>query len=121
MPLGPALQLSISDKLCGLPAKGCAEPCQPGQGRLVPGWGGGESCKAAQRGSAAAPAPGRAELEREEWLPGQKRAFYCQQLAQCEPASISEVLRWCAWVLGGEKRTGCLWAHPTSFECLPLV
>lgn len=27
VPLGPALRLSISDKLCGLSAKGCAAPC----------------------------------------------------------------------------------------------
>lgn len=38
VPLGPALRLSISDRLCGLSAKGCSAPCpgQPSQGRLAP-------------------------------------------------------------------------------------
>lgn len=38
VPLGPALRLSVSDRLCGLSARGCIAPCpgQPSQGRLAP-------------------------------------------------------------------------------------
>lgn len=123
VPLGPALRLSVSDRLCGLSARCCTAPCpgQPSRGRLAPHLSVGDSRKATRRGSAAAPAPSLAEFERKEWLPGQKRAFYCQKLARCEPASVLEMLGWCASVLGGKKRSGCLWGHRASVRCLAPV
>lgn len=119
VPLGPALQLSISDKLCGLPAKGCAEPCQPGHGRLAPGWGGGESPQGSAEGQPRSPGSQPSGAGGEGAAAWTQRAFYRQELARCEPTSDREVLHWCASVLGGEKRTGCLWARPTSVGCLP--
>lgn len=103
----------------GSPPRAALSRASPATADWHPAGVAGRARKAAQRGSAAAPAPSRAELEGKERLPGHKRAFYRQELARCEPTSDQEVLRWCASVLGGEKRTGCLWARPTSVGCLP--